>query len=204
MQAQNTTRMNERGFTLVEILIAMTMSLVVMGAIYSLFTTQQKSYLHQERVATIQQNLRSAMIMIERDVRLAGCNPTGTISPKPGIVMPDSNATTIHVTMDITNATGDTVTGSPDGDINDPNEDVTYTLVGTNLMRNIPGNNNNVVAEYIQSLNFTYLDGNGNVTAVSDNIRSVQVTIVAQTQKGQITSRTLTSNIKCRNLGLRP
>ena len=151
MHAQNTTGINEHGFTIVELLVAMVValfSLVVMAAIYSLFTTQQKSYIHQERVATIQQNLRSAMMLMERDIRLAGCNPTGTIQPKPGINTSASpeGGNTITMTMDITDTAG---TGKPDGKLDGPNENVTYSLVGTNLMRN-----NNVVAEYIQSLTF--------------------------------------------------
>ena len=124
MQTQK-RKINEEGFTIVELIVAMAMSLVVMGAIYSLFQTQQKSYIHQERVATVQQNLRAAMFMMEREIRMAGCNPTGTVSPTPGIV--SAAGSTIQVTMDITNAAG---TGDPDGLINNDREDVTYTQVG--------------------------------------------------------------------------
>ncbi len=75
MQAQK-RRLNDQGFTIAELIIAMAMSLIVMGAIYSLFQTQQKSYIHQERVATVQQNLRAAMFMMEREIRMAGYDPT--------------------------------------------------------------------------------------------------------------------------------
>lgn len=184
MQAKK-RRINEEGFTITELIIAMGMSLVVMGAIYSLFQTQQKSYVHQERVATVQQNLRAAMFMMEREIRMAGCNPTGTITPAPGIVTAGAN--TIQVTMDITDTAG---TGDPDGVINNDREDVTYDLNGTDLRRN-----GQVVAEYISSLTFTYWNANGDGTS-----ERVEVNIVAQTQKGDITSRSLTSNIKCRNL----
>jgi type IV pilus assembly protein PilW len=175
----------------------MTMSLVVMGAIYSLFTTQQKSYIHQERVATIQQNLRSAMMMMERDIRLAGCNPTGTINPAPGIVTPTSgtpSGNTCRVTMDIIDTAGTPAPqGKPDGKLDGPNEDVTYTLNGTNLTRN-----GVVVAEYIQALTFTILDVDGNGT-----FETVQVNMTAQTtREAKPTTRSLVSNIKCRNLDL--
>jgi len=188
---------SEQGFTIVELIIAMAMSLVVMGAIYSLFTTQQKSYIHQERVATVQQNLRAAMYMMGREIRMAGCNPTGTISPAPGIVAGCGGTSTLQVTMDITDDTG---TGRPDGDTTDPNEDVTYALGGTNntdLLRN-----NDIMAEYISALAFDCQDLDGNGT-----VETVQITITAQTKSGTIdtptaVSRTLTSNIKCRNLDL--
>ena len=184
MQAKK-RRINEEGFTIAELIIAMGMSLAVMGAIYSLFQTQQKSYIHQERVATVQQNLRAAMFMMEREIRMAGCNPKGRITPAPGIVTAGANS--IRITMDITDVAG---TGEPDELINNDRENVTYALVGTDLRRN-----GQVVAEYISTLTFTYIDANGDGT----NER-VTVNIVAQTQKGQITSRSLTSNIKIRNL----
>lgn len=195
MNTQNKKRItSEQGFTIVELMIAMAMSLIVMGAIYSLFTTQQKSYIHQERVATVQQNLRAAMNMMAREIRMAGCNPTG-ISPSPGIVTEGAN--TITFTMDITDAAG---TGPPDGDILDTGENITYALGGTgntDLLRN-----GNVIAEYINSLNFTYQDADG------DGINeTVQISVTAQTKSGTVdtptaVSRTLTSNIKCRNLDL--
>ena len=175
---------SNRGFTIVELIVGMGMSLVVLGAIYSTFRTQQQSYLHQERVATIQQNLRAAMFYMERELRMAGYDPMRTAGA--GIVT--SGASTITFTADM----------DGDGDIppidtnNNNQEQVTYALVNNEIRRN-----GNVIAEYIQSLNFVYLDQDGNGT-----VETVQVTIVAQTQTGTITSRTLTSNIKCRNIDL--
>lgn len=199
MKAPNKTISKcEQGFTIVELIIAMAMSLVVMGAIYSLFTTQQKSYIHQERVATVQQNLRAAMYMMSREIRMAGCDPTGAATPAPGIIAGCGGTSTIQVRMDITDDTG---SGSPDGDTTDPNEDITYSLGGTDgtdLLRN-----GVIMAEYISALAFNCQDLDGNGT-----VETVQITMTAQTKSGTIdtptaVSRTLTSNIKCRNLDLR-
>ncbi|MBW2157788.1 MAG: prepilin-type N-terminal cleavage/methylation domain-containing protein, partial [Deltaproteobacteria bacterium] len=51
-------RLSNQGVTLIELMIAMTIFLLVLGAIYSTFQSQHKSYLMQEEVAAMQQNMR--------------------------------------------------------------------------------------------------------------------------------------------------
>ena len=77
---------NTNGFTLIEILVALVLSIIVMAAIYSTFHSQQKSYMVQEQVAAMQQNLRAAMFYMEREIRMAGCDPTRKAKPEPAIV----------------------------------------------------------------------------------------------------------------------
>jgi len=62
----------EQGFTLVELLVAVAISLILLGAIFLTFKSQQDSYLMQDRISTMQQNLRAAMIMITKDLQMAG------------------------------------------------------------------------------------------------------------------------------------
>ena len=61
-----------QGFTLVELLIAMVISLIVMGAIYGTFKSQQDSFLVQSQVTSMQQNLRAGMYVMSRDIQMAG------------------------------------------------------------------------------------------------------------------------------------
>ena len=61
------------GFTLVELLVAMAMALMVLSIMFTMFRTSNRSYILQDRVAEMQQNLRVAMYTISRDVRMAGC-----------------------------------------------------------------------------------------------------------------------------------
>jgi len=63
---------NKEGFTLVELMVAMAISLVVMGAIFLTFKSQQDSYVIQAQVSAMQQNLRAAMYILTRDVQMAG------------------------------------------------------------------------------------------------------------------------------------
>ena len=62
----------EQGFTLVELLVYVALVGVVMGAIYTVFKRQQDSYLTQERLVILQQNLRGAMYLVASDLQMAG------------------------------------------------------------------------------------------------------------------------------------
>lgn len=71
-------RFKEAGFTLVELLVVMALGTIVMAGLMTTFTTQHKSYLVQDDVAEMQQNLRVAMDLISGDIRSAGYDPTGS------------------------------------------------------------------------------------------------------------------------------
>jgi prepilin-type N-terminal cleavage/methylation domain-containing protein len=67
-----TKKLTNKGFTIVELLVAMTISLVVIAAITYTFKSQQDSYIIQTQVSSMQQNLRAAMYMLTRDIQMAG------------------------------------------------------------------------------------------------------------------------------------
>ncbi|MFC1823195.1 prepilin-type N-terminal cleavage/methylation domain-containing protein [Thermodesulfobacteriota bacterium] len=206
------------GFTIVELMVAIAMSGIVMSGIYSAYYSQQKTYTTQQQVCAMQQNLRSALFYMEREIRVAGFNPTGI--PNAGIIT--SGVSTITVAMDITG----------DGNVTDADETVTYTLYNpdgdgdNDLGRdNGDGTGTQLVAENIDALDFVYLDGDGDVTAMNSDIRAVQIAIVARTGKGEsgytnseaysnqqdnviytapgdgCRRRVLMAEVKCRNLG---
>jgi type IV pilus assembly protein PilW len=209
-------RMSHYGFTMTELLVAMGISGIVMAGTYSVYHTHQKSYVAQEQVVAMQQNLRAARYFMEREIRMAGYDPTQ--SAAAGIVTADENS--IRVTLDITE----------DGDTGDADEDITYSLSdsdgdGDNDLER----NGNLIAENIDALNFAYLDESGTVLATPvaslEDIRSVQITLVARTgradpgytntaayanqqgteilpaQNDSFRRRRLTAQLKCRNLG---
>jgi len=67
-----------RGFTLIEILIALSTFLIVLFAVYTSFESSQATYAAGEQRADIQQSARIAMEMMSADLRLAGYGfPTG-------------------------------------------------------------------------------------------------------------------------------
>jgi len=66
--------LNQEGFTIVELLVALTLSLVVLVAVYTTFRTQLYSFQLAEQTAPLQQNVRVAKLFLERDIRMAGAN----------------------------------------------------------------------------------------------------------------------------------
>jgi type IV pilus assembly protein PilW len=213
---------SEKGFTLVEILVAVAISGIVMSGIYSAFYTQQRSYVVQEQVVAVQQNLRAAMYFMEREIRMAGCDPTRSA----GAAIITADPATLNFTEDV----GDGAGGDPNGTIEIEHENITYYLEGNRLRRRtIEAATGNplpqTLAENIEALDFVYLDADGNVAATTDDIASVEIAIVARTQKpdrqysitrsftnmqgdllGTYTDNyrreILTTRVKCRNIGL--
>jgi len=188
-----TKKRTDPGFTLIELLVAMAISGLVMTAIYTTFSFQQKSYSLQRQMVAMEQNLRASMFMLEREIRMAGCDPYGTAGA--GIVT--ANANTIRFTMDL----------NYDADIVDSNEDITYYLYTADGIQKLgrkstPGTTS-PVAEHINALTFEYLDEDGAVTANLSNIRSVRITLEAKTANIKpVRYEELETVIKCRNLGL--
>jgi type IV pilus assembly protein PilW len=194
----------QQGFTLLDLLLALALSSLLLAGIYNVFISQQKVYSVREQVAEMQQNARAGMDMMTRELRMAGYDPTGAA----GASIVIATATTIQCTMDLNN----------DGDLDDDNEDVTYTLYdadsdGDQDLGRDTGGGNQPIAENIQSLTFVYTLANGSTTSTPadpNQIRVIRVSLTAQTAKrdpdyspnnGHRTT-TLTAEIDVRNMGL--
>ena len=219
MKNHLSSMVDKRGYTILELLVAMAISGIFMGTIYSAYISQQRSTLGHEQVSAMQRNLRSAMYYMEKEIRMAGCDPTG----RTNAVIIQANASLMEFTGDI----------DADGTIG-TDEHITYSILNNNLVKN-----GTIIGENIDALNFVYLDGasppnalNPGQTDVSvssiPDIQSVQVTVLARTGKEDLhyvdsttytnklgetiftptgsdmyfRRKLLKTNVKCRNLGL--
>jgi prepilin-type N-terminal cleavage/methylation domain-containing protein len=79
---------NRRGFTLVELLVALAISGIVLTSMLQLFSNSQETYNTQEDVAAMQQNVRTAKLFLERDIRMAGSGAMNLQGPNQAPVMP--------------------------------------------------------------------------------------------------------------------
>ncbi|MBV5327055.1 MAG: prepilin-type N-terminal cleavage/methylation domain-containing protein [Chlorobium sp.] len=217
---------NERGFTLVELMIAVAVGGIVMAAVMTSFLSQHRSYLAQDEVVEMQQNARVAMDMLTRDIRSAGFDPNnlgaGITTATPNNLIftreDDLAANGLEtVNYSLFDAFTFTVPPSNDGLVDDLALQVTSAL-GASAGRQ-------VVAENIEQLEFRYLDEDGNVTANLADIRAIQISILAvarnpdqnftntmtyTTASGAVWDpvddnlrrRLLITTVQCRNLGL--
>lgn len=90
-------RLNRKGITLIELLIALVICGMVAAGIYRVFIAQSKAYTVQEQVTEVQQSVRSAMEIILRDLRMAGYDNDSILStvtiPSPVANLGDNDIT---------------------------------------------------------------------------------------------------------------
>lgn len=60
-----------RGFTLIELMIALLITAILVAGGYSLLITQQRAYVLQDQVVGVQQDARAALTIMARDIRMA-------------------------------------------------------------------------------------------------------------------------------------
>ncbi len=65
-------RQSERGFTLVELMVATAISMIVIGGIFGVMINQQTTYLAQMELAEASQNARASLDIIKQSFRTAG------------------------------------------------------------------------------------------------------------------------------------
>jgi len=192
------------GFTLVELLVAIAIGGVLLTATYELLNTNSKLYYSKENTMIMTQDLRAATGFIVRELRMAGCNPTGA----GGIgFQNDTSPTLIHFTMDLD---GDGVTTGT-------NEEIEYYIYTQNQIQSLgrrTGGQVGLVAEYITSLTFQYYDSTGAQftsfplsAADLGNIFAVNISITAETPETDAITHakktdTMTTRVRIRNAGL--
>lgn len=167
-----------KGFSLIELIIAMAISTTVLSGIVAVFHKQVVSHNTERLMVSMQQNVRAAASFMERDIRMARYDPRGF----SGAAILVANEGQLSYQTD-RNENG----------IIDADETITYALNGDELVRGdvlpFAAAAAPQVARNIDALNFDYFDANGN--NISDKsvtpwvvplnqIASIQVSIVAR------------------------
>ena len=191
----------QRGTTLPELVIAMTLFGLLLVPTILLWQTTQQSYFESAEMAEAQGNVRVAVDQVAHDVRRAGLDLTGTAFASQAVI-PAATATTLQVRMDLNDDGG--ITASSD-------EDVTYAFDAATqrLTRN-----GQTLAESIGAAAFTYwwspvvgtgcgagalTSGQTPTTAQRTCIRRVTITLTGQaTIGGQTVTRTARTDVDLR------
>lgn len=196
---QDSRSIRSRGFTLVELLVAMAVGAIVLTAIYSVYGGLTRSYTAQNVTADMQQVVRAGIDFMVEDIIRAGLNP----QEAAGIGIATATSTTIRFTAD----------RDMNGSIDAGNsEDITYfydTAINR-LDQFLDGANRQPFIDNVSSMTFIYLDADGNdlgdpvAAADLDDIRTILISLTVQEPAGRqgLIARTYSTRFRCRNLGI--
>ena len=195
-----------RGFSLIELMVAMAMACIVLAAIYSLHTALMKSYTTQNAAADAQEAMRAGVDLMAEDILMAGFDPTGA-----GVFgIQAADPINIHFTSDRN------MNGAIDGsDL----EEIRYFWNGTQLIQELYGDNttDDVLVDNVTGLTFTYFDGGVAPSQLVPTfpatdldaaqlaaIRTIEVSMTVQAPAGRDkpVERTYTTRFRVRNLDL--
>jgi len=71
-------RINSSGYTLIELLIAMAVASILITMIFQIQGARQKAHTKQKQAVEMQQNIRAAISLMKREVRMAGYDPAAS------------------------------------------------------------------------------------------------------------------------------
>ena len=164
----------QTGFSLVEFLISSLILFIVSSMVFKLLSEIQWAASYQAEVQSVLNNTRIAIQTVERYVRQAGNDPMK--SGLPGINIID--ATEVQIRSDRTGSSG-AGKGDPDGDIDDPNEDVTIRHnKKTHSLEIVPrGGPAQIIANHISDLSMKYYNAKGEETASGNEVRRIAIAI---------------------------
>ncbi|MBA3013153.1 MAG: prepilin-type N-terminal cleavage/methylation domain-containing protein [Desulfobacula sp.] len=226
-----TRGIGNRGFTLIELMVAMALVGIVIAGIISSYTGQQEAHLSQKQVVEMQQHIRAGLYIMAREIRMAGYDPYGG-SSGAGIVSAGtgaSSASPLTFTLvadddgqdNAQDTNGDGFADTADGTVDESGElkSISFYLYDSavlglnNLGMRIGSGNVQAIAENIlpAGFSFVYLNSAGTVLAPPVNVNSIaaiQINITAQVDTGEVdhtiqnATRTVSTIVQCRNLNL--
>jgi type IV pilus assembly protein PilW len=216
---------NNRGLSLIELLIVFVIGGMIIAGIYRVFVAQSKAYIVQGQVIEVQQNIRVATEVLMKDLRMAGYD-SNSINSKIKIAVPIiAGDHSIAVNYEYDNTTQYTVTYRRDA-------------ASSRLMRQLTTTKDNgtttagaeePLLENVDTFDLAYgvdldddgkmddINGNGTIdeadwlsaaTAGTMKVIAVRLTLTArpdqtnQDVKKWVSPRTLTTVVNLRNLSL--
>ena len=185
---------NERGFTLVEMMVTVIILGIVLAVVNQVFFSTTRLYGNTSVRAGQQMSARAGLSVMANELRTAGCDPS---IPPVGIQgLLGAASDTVHVQADLTG----------DGAIQtaEPSEDVMYYYdAGQQAVMRDPGTGPQVMIPNVSACQFTYFDVNNNALAAPldaadrGRVRSIGINITTQTDRGG--QMTVNTRISLRN-----
>jgi Tfp pilus assembly protein PilW len=187
---------DERGFSMIELMIAILVSMTVLGSAASVISAVQSTYAHQMDDVTVEQELRFAMDFIRRTIEQAGSNPYAvSVSDCPSAgtafqairMNPDGDGLPDDIRVQADAGVPDGFIVGDTGSCTQADEDVTiaHNPASNTITRFDRGTDASPVVwtdGVITGLTFEYLDSAMAPTAFVGAVRVVRVTITGRSR----------------------
>ncbi len=165
-----------QGFTLIEVVVALGLSLVTLGAVYTLYVRELKAQHLREDLLEMQQRVRVVMDVMGREVLMAGYDPARI--NRDGNLQNDFLGVTYDPDRLIIKAD---LNGN--GTLRDAHESIMYMYdAKTKTLRRNTGGGNQPFVEHIESFSLQFLDKKGMGTTDSTAIRTIAFSVRARTE----------------------
>jgi prepilin-type N-terminal cleavage/methylation domain-containing protein len=152
-------RQGRAGFTLIELMISLTLLAIVMGGLTTAMVSMQRGYTRQRETARSEDALRNAELTISSILRYAGANPTNIVGPRIDPFAPPFDSLRVVANFN-----------PVDADVADLLEDVlVYAANDTMYVRWQSGAAPAAVAWPVRSLDFQF-DSSGTVLATNVDV----------------------------------
>ncbi len=160
-----------RGFTLVELLLAMMLTGFLGFAAVRLVVVQHQAFVRQGEGIRRTQNARAGFDLMTREMRNAGYDPRGTAGSGVTVWAPEA----FDWTADL----------NSDGDRDDEGEDLGYRLAEDGALIRRDGAVEVPIAEHVTELAFTYFsDGEGTPAVSAADIEQIGVRLAYDQPQG--------------------
>jgi prepilin-type N-terminal cleavage/methylation domain-containing protein len=219
-QMKKTKTNKSAGFSLIELMIAMTVMLVLLGLVSTLFSRALGVRARESRRTDALTSAQAALNVMSREIANSGFGLYSDPVKKQalnGIVLADSNANKIHFRSNLVN-----IKTTPGDTISKPGEDITYFFdsVTDSIVRydahavldtatNTYTPQTSVIINRISSVKFDYFNYSGSVstptltTTPTANTGRVRITVTVKLEpvQGQPNNQTVTftSDVTLRN-----
>lgn len=195
------TLLDEKGFTLTEVMVTMLVMIMVLFALYSIFDMSLRVFSFGNDKVEAVENARLGLEKMEREIRAAYAQDKAAGTAAGNALLTSWQPTSISFGNNLNN----------NYVVDSATEQITYDLSGTTLRRTVGTGTPQPVVEFVKDvdgdgspLTFSYLDDNGATATSEGTIQMVRIKLEVAVDRGiqeEPVTQTLETDVALKNRG---